>query len=75
MSGVSVGQVLYDSVRKEVLYNILIEFGTKLFRLIKMRLNETYSKFRIGKHFPDAFPIHNGLKERDVLSQLIFILL
>jgi hypothetical protein len=33
----------YDSVRREVLYNILIEFGIplKLERLIKMCLNET----------------------------------
>jgi hypothetical protein len=36
----------YDSVRREVLYNILIEFQVlmKLVRLIKMCLNETYSK-------------------------------
>jgi sorting nexin-29 len=35
-----------DSVRREVLYNILIEFGIprKLVRLIKMCLNETYLK-------------------------------
>jgi hypothetical protein len=41
-----------DSVRREVLYNILIEFVVplKLVRLIKMRLNETYSKVRIRKH-------------------------
>jgi len=34
----------YDSVRMEVLYNILIEFGIpmKLEWLIKMCLNETY---------------------------------
>jgi hypothetical protein len=35
---------VHDSVRREVLYNILIEFGIpmKLVRLIKMCLNETY---------------------------------
>jgi hypothetical protein len=45
------------SVRKEVLYNILIEFGVpmKLIRLIKMYLNETYSKLHIGKHLSDSF--------------------
>jgi hypothetical protein len=42
----------YYSVRKEVLYNILIEFGVpmKLVGLIKICLNETYNKVRIGKH-------------------------
>jgi hypothetical protein len=34
----------FDSVRREVLYNILIEFGApmNLVRLIKMCLNEIY---------------------------------
>jgi hypothetical protein len=34
----------YDSVRVEIMYNILIKFGvpTKLVRLTKMWLNETY---------------------------------
>jgi hypothetical protein len=52
----------YDSVRREVLYSILIEFGVpnKLVRLIRMCLNETYSKVRIGKHLSDSFPIQNG---------------
>ena len=36
----------YDSVRREILYKILIEFGIprKLVRLIKMSLTETYSR-------------------------------
>jgi hypothetical protein len=39
------------SVRMEVLFNILIEFGIhrKLVGLIQMCLNETYSTSRIGK--------------------------
>ena len=40
----------YDSVRREVLYKNLIEFGIprKLVRLIKMSLTETYSRVRVG---------------------------
>jgi hypothetical protein len=43
----------YDSGRREVLYNILIEFGVpmKLVRLIKMCLNETYGNVRIKVNF------------------------
>jgi hypothetical protein len=63
-----------DSVRREVLYNILTEFGipTKLGRLIKMCLNETYGKVRIGKYLSDSFPIQNGLKQGDALLPLLF---
>jgi hypothetical protein len=41
----------YDSVRRERLYSIPIEFGVsmKLVRLIKMYLNEMFSKVYIGK--------------------------
>ncbi|KAJ4448736.1 hypothetical protein ANN_00127 [Periplaneta americana] len=64
----------YDSVKKEVLYNILIEFGVpkKLVRLIKMCLSETYSRVRIGQFLSDAFSIHCGLKQEDALSPLLF---
>jgi purine nucleoside phosphorylase len=49
----------YDSVRRKVLYNILIESGIprKLVRLIKMCSNGTYSTVRIGKLQSDKFPI------------------
>jgi hypothetical protein len=49
----------YDSMRREVLYYTFIEFGVpmKLVRLIKMCLNETCSKVRIGKHLSDSFRI------------------
>jgi hypothetical protein len=40
--------------------------------LIKMCLNETYSKVHIGKHLSDSFPIQNGLKQGDALSPLFF---
>jgi hypothetical protein len=55
----------YDSIRKEVLYSILIEFGVpvKLVRLIKMCLNETYGEVCIDKDLSDMFPIQNGLKK------------
>jgi hypothetical protein len=42
---------------------ILIELGLPmdLVRLIRICLNETYSKVHIGKHLSDSFPIQNGL--------------
>jgi hypothetical protein len=43
----------------------------KLVRLIRMCLNTTNSKACRGKHFSDAFPIQNGLKQ-DVVSLLLF---
>ena len=64
----------YDSVRREVLCNILIEFGTpmKLVRLVKVCLTETYSRVRVRKNLSDTFPIRNGLKQGDALSPLFF---
>ena len=65
---------VYDSVRREVLYNILIEFGiqVKLVTLIKMCFNETYGRVQVGKHLSDMFPIKNGLIQGEALSPLLF---
>ena len=64
----------YDSVRREVLYNILAEFviPLKLVRLIKMCLNETYSRVRVGKNLSDKFSMRDNLKQGDALSSLLF---
>jgi len=64
----------YDSVRREVLYKILIEFGIpkKLVSLIKMSVTQTYSRVRVGKNVSDRFPIRNVLKPGDALSPLLF---
>jgi len=67
----------YDSVRKEVLYKILIEFAfpRKLVRLIKMGLTETYSRVRVGKNVSDRFPIRNGLTQGATLTPKFLTLL
>jgi hypothetical protein len=64
----------YDSVRREVLYNILMEFGVpkKMGSLIKMCLTETNSRVRVGQNLSDMFPIRNGLKQGDALSPFLF---
>jgi hypothetical protein len=53
----------YESVCREALYNIIIEFGVpmKLIRLTEMCLNETYSKVHTGKHL-SMFPVESGLQ-------------
>jgi sorting nexin-29 len=63
----------YDLIKREVLYNVLPEFGIpkKLVRINKVCLNETYSKVRVGKLLSDKFPIQNGLKQGDALSTLL----
>jgi hypothetical protein len=63
-----------DSVGKEVLYNMLIEFGISMkhVRLNKMCLNKTYCKVCIGTQLSDNFPIQNGLKQGDALLPLLF---
>ena len=56
-----------DSVRREVLCNILIQFGVpmKLVSLIEVCMSETYSRVYL-------FPIRNGLKKGDAVFSLVF---
>jgi hypothetical protein len=65
----------YDSVRRGVLYSILVEFGVSmtLVRLINICLNQMYSGVHIGKHLCDNFCIQNDLIHGDALLPLPFI--
>jgi hypothetical protein len=65
---------VYDSVRREILYNILTEFTIPSCNsgLIKMCLSETYSRVHIGKNLSDKFTVQNALKQADALSPLLF---
>jgi hypothetical protein len=60
----------------EVFYNIIIDFGIpmklRVVRIVKMCLNETYSRVRVGKHLSDTFPVKNSLKQGDALLPLLF---
>jgi hypothetical protein len=51
-----------------------MEFGIpiKLVGLIKMCLDETYSRARVDKNLSGMFPIRNGLIQGDALSPLLF---
>jgi hypothetical protein len=64
----------YNSVRREVLYNILIESGIprELVVLIKMCLNETYSTVCRGKNLFDKFPVQNGLRHFITIAFQLF---
>jgi len=63
-----------DSVRRDVLYNVLIEFviPMKVVKLIKMCLTEMHNRISVGKNLSDVFLIRNGLKQGEALSPLLF---
>jgi hypothetical protein len=58
---------------REVLHSILIEFGLplELLRMIKICVNEMYSRVCISKHLPDNFPIQISLR-KDAVSPMQF---
>jgi len=66
----------YDSVRREVLYNIFNEYDIimKLVLLIKMYLNKTYSKVWIGKNLMHFLFRMVGNKEMLYCHCLSFLL-
>jgi hypothetical protein len=61
----------YDSVKRYLQHSRRV-WVTHEDRLIKVCLNETYSKVCTGKHLSYNFPIENGLKQRDALLPLLF---
>jgi hypothetical protein len=57
----------------QTLENIVTEFDIPIkIRLIKMCLNQIYSKVSIGKYLSYKFNIQNGLKQGHALSLLLF---
>ena len=57
--------VLYiTAIQLDIPINLVVQ--------LKMCLNETYSRARVGKNVSDMFPIRNGLKKGDALSPLLF---
>ena len=62
------------SGRLEVLSNILIEFGIamKLVRLIKMCVNETFSRVEVGKHTSDMLPVLEWFETRESFIAIDF---
>jgi hypothetical protein len=67
----------YHSVFRRKLYEILITFGIpkKLVRLVqKMCMAGSQGGVRLGNELSEFFPSHNGLRQGDALSPILFYL-
>jgi hypothetical protein len=64
----------HDLFRRELLYDILLEFGikSKVVELIKICLNDTYSRVGIGKNLSEKCPCQNDLTQGEALTPLLF---
>ena len=50
----------YDSVKREKLYSTLLDFGIPKKLVIRMCLNGTKSRVRVGRQFSDTFEINTA---------------
>jgi hypothetical protein len=57
----------YDTVQREVLYNIVIQFGipVELIRSVKICLKFKPIRVWVGKRLSDTFPVKRGLEQGD----------
>ena len=64
----------YDSIRRNIIFNIMEEFGIprKLIRLTKATLTATKCKIMIQGALSDPFDIDTGLRQGDRLSTILF---
>lgn len=64
----------YDSIDREVLLNILNEFGVdlKLLALIRATLTDTKSKVKFLGCLSDSFEVKTGVRQGDGLSPMLF---
>lgn len=64
----------YDSVKRNELWQIMIEHGfpAKLIRLIRATLDGSKSSVRVADEISSSFVTFDGLKQGDALSNLLF---
>lgn len=64
----------YDSIDRNVLFNIMEEFGipAKLIRLTKATLTDTKCKILLQNILSDNFTVDTGVRQGDRLSTLLF---
>jgi len=58
--------------RSCIIFSLSFFIPLKLVILLKMCLNETYSRVQVGKHLSDRFPIKNSLKKRTNFNATAF---
>jgi len=64
----------YDSIEREKMFEILIRLGIpkKLVSMVQVCLKDSRGRVKIGNQMSETFNIHNGLKQGDALSPLLF---